>query len=106
MLKGLKEKVQKKLEKGDITEEKANQLNAKLDDHLKEIKEFKKLSLEEKKSKLLNNLQTRMNEKVKEDKISREKADEIIKKYSNELKDWDGESYPKFMRKYFMRRNH
>ncbi|MEJ6950805.1 hypothetical protein [Natronospora cellulosivora (SeqCode)] len=106
MLEGLKEKIQIKLKNGEITEEKANELNESIDKRLEEIKEFKKLTLEQKKSKLISELESRMEEEVEDGKISQEKANIIVEKFIKELEDWDGESYPKFMKKYFMRKNH
>lgn len=74
MLEGLKEKTEKRLKAGEITEEEAGRIKTRIEERIKEIKEFEKLPLEEKKKLLISSLESRLEKKVEENKLSQEKA--------------------------------
>lgn len=105
VLESLKENIQEKLEAGKISEEKAEFLNARIEKRIKEVRDFNKLSLEEKKSKLISDLESRLNKKVLKERIPQEKADEILKTETEKIQNWDGKSYPEFLKKYFFRKH-
>jgi len=98
-LKQKKEKVQSLLKEGKITKEQADAIIAKIDAKIKAIEEFNKHSPQQKKEKLLERFKASVEKKVKEGKLTREKADELIRKFSEKLKNWDGTGYPDFLRR-------
>lgn len=98
-LKNKKQKVKELLDGGKITKEEADDLNAKIDAKIKEIQEFNKLTVEQKRDKLTKRFKDKMNNRVKEGKMTREKADEIIKEFNKKIEQWDGKGYPGFMHK-------
>lgn len=104
MLESLKEKTEERLKAGEITEEEAERLKAKIDERIEEIKEFQKLPLEEKKKLIISSLENRLEKKVSENKLSQEKADEILQKKLEEIEAWDGKSNPEFLKRYFFRK--
>lgn len=106
VLESLKNKIEKKLKDREISKEKADKLTRKIDKRIKEIKEFKKLSLEEKKNKLLTALEERLKKKVEENKISQEEADEILNQEKEKIQNWDGKSNPDFLKRYFFWKKH
>lgn len=93
-LQARKEKIKVLLAQGKISKEVAEAKITLIDAKIKEIEEFNKLPLPEKKDKLINHFKTFMNDKVKEGKISREKADELITKYTERVRQWDGSGSP------------
>lgn len=100
-LESKKEKIQKLLKEGKITKEKADAITAKIDAKIKEIQEFNKLPLKQKKEKLISNFKASIERKVKEGKLSQDKADELIKKFNEKVQKWDGSGYPRFFKKGF-----
>lgn len=99
MLKARKEKIRKLLEEGTITKEKADFINGKIDAAMKEIQDFNALPLDQKKEKLLTRLKESMGQKVKNGKLTQDKADEMINGFSKEIEQWDGKGYPTFFKK-------
>lgn len=98
----MKKKIIESLRKeGKISDEKAAELQKILDERIKKNEEFNKLPLQKKKEILLQNFKTRIEEKVKAGKITREQADKIIKEFSEKIKKWDGNENPKFRKKRF-----
>lgn len=91
-----KEKVQSLLKEGKISKEKADEITKKLDEKIKKIKEFNKLPLEKKKEKLINDFKARIDKEVKDGRIPKEKADELLKEFTRRIEQWDGKGYPKF----------
>jgi len=98
-LKEKKEDIQKLEKEGKISKEEAERKIKKIDSKIKEIEEFNKLPLEQKREKLIEKFKKVMAEKVKEGKISQEKADELIKEYTKKIQEWDGKGMPKFYHK-------
>lgn len=99
MLQSRRQKVQELLNEGKISKEKADQINAEIDVKIKEVQEFNSLTLDQKKEKLQVRLKEKMDEKVKEGKLTREKADEFIEKFNKKIEEWDGTGYPGYMHK-------
>jgi vacuolar-type H+-ATPase subunit I/STV1 len=104
-LKKKKAKVKELLDAGKITKEEADDLNARIDAKIKEIEEFNKLTAEQKREKLKKGLKEKIDKKVKEGKLSRDKADEIIKKFNKRIDEWDGKGYPGFMHKSYIKKH-
>jgi len=68
----------------------------KIDEKIKQIEEFKKLPADKKKEVLINKFKERIEEKVKEGKLTRVEADKIIEKYTeklNKLKEKDFQNF-------------
>jgi hypothetical protein len=89
-----KEKVQSLLREGKITKEEAAEITARLDERIAKIKEFNKLTLPEKKAKLMEKHKAFIEMKVKEGTLSREKADAAIKEFNDRISKWDGKGFP------------
>lgn len=104
VLESLKEKTEKRLKAGEISKEETERIKARIDERIAEIREFEKLPLEEKKKILISSLEQRLEKKVRENKLSQEKADEILQKKREEIEAWDGKSYPEFVKRYFFRK--
>lgn len=89
-----KVKIQTLLKEGKITKEKANEITARLDSKIKEIQSFNKLTLQQKREKLINNCRASVEKQVKEGKLDSAKASEIINGYTEKINKWDGTGYP------------
>lgn len=94
-LENKKEKIQSMLKEGKITKEKADAITARINVRIHEINEFNKLTIQQKKTKLINDFRTSVENKVKEGKLTKEKANVMLKDYSDKLNKWDGSGYPK-----------
>lgn len=104
-LKNKKQKVRELLDAGKITKEEADDLNAKIGAKIKEIEEFNKLTVEQKREKLTKRFKEKVDRKVKEGKLPRKKADQIIKEFNKKIEEWDGSGYPSFMRKSYLKKH-
>lgn len=93
-LQSRKEKIQSKLKDGKISKEKADKITAKIDTKIKEIQEFNKLTLQQKKDKLESRFKSSLDKRIKNGKLTQDKADKLLKDYSDRLKSWDGKGYP------------
>lgn len=93
-LEAKKEKVQQMLRDGKITQEKADEITARINFKIKKIEEFNKLRPEEKKAKLISEFNARMSKKVKDGKITQDEANEKIEKFTERINQWDGTGYP------------
>jgi len=100
-LESKKEKVQAQLKEGKITKEKADEIIAKIDAMIKKIQEFNNLTLQQKKDKLIGDFKTSVDKRVKDGKLTQEKADELIKNYTDKVNKWDGTGYPKLGKRGF-----
>lgn len=96
ILESQKERVKSLLEEGKISREKADAIISRIDEKIKRIREFNKLPLDEKKEKLKAGFRKFIEKQVERGKLSREKADELIKKYDKQIEKWDGNGYPGF----------
>lgn len=101
-----KEKIQTLLKEGKISKEKADELTAKVDARIKEINEFNKLTLAQKKERLTTNLKASLAEKVKEGELTQADADKVLEKFTKKIENWDGKGYPKFHGKGFKQKKH
>lgn len=99
MMKARREKIQQLLKEGSISKEKADAITAKIDAGIKEIQDFNALPLAQKKEKLLTRFKESIGMRVKDGKLTQEKADEIISRYTKEIEQWDGKGYPRFFKK-------
>lgn len=100
-LQGRKEKVQSLLKEGKITREKADEITARIDSKIKEIQEFNKLPLQQKKEKLVSDFKALMEKKVNSGKLTREKADTMVREFTEKIEKWDGKGYPIFDKSWF-----
>ncbi len=95
-LESRKSEIQSLLKEGKITKEEADKKIERLDSKIKEIQNFNRLTLPQKKDKLINDCKSSLEKRVKEGKIDRNKADQIIKDYTEKINKWDGNGYPQF----------
>jgi molecular chaperone DnaK (HSP70) len=95
-LESRKEKIQQLLKEGKITKEKADEMTARVDKKIKDINEFNKLGLKQKREKLIKDFNASIDKKVGEGKLTREKADSLVKEYKDKIEKWDGTGYPRF----------
>jgi septal ring factor EnvC (AmiA/AmiB activator) len=101
VLESKKEQIQSELKSGQIAEDKANKIISKINSKIKKIQEFNSLSVQQKKERLISKFEKRINEKVHQKQISKDKADELIKKYTHKINSWNGNGYPHFKNHYF-----
>jgi hypothetical protein len=94
-----KERVEQQLKEGKITKEKADEIITKIDAKIKEIQEFNNMTLQQKRDSLMHRFKTSIEQKVKEGKLSQDKANQLIKDYTDKVNNWDGNDYPYFLRK-------
>jgi len=91
-----KARIQALLKEGKIEKEKADAIIKRIDERIKKLKEFNKLTTAQKKEKLIQEFKAKIAEKVKAGKLTKEKGDELIKKYTEKVEKWDGKGYPDF----------
>ena len=96
-----KAKVQSMLKAGEITKEEANEITARLDAKIAKIKEFNKLTLPQKRAKLVEDFKASIDNKVKEGRLTKEGAAEITRKFNEKVEKWDGNGLPKMHSKGF-----
>lgn len=94
MLEQRKANVRQELSEGKITKEEADNKIARIDKKIKDIQEFNKLPLKEKKEKLINSFTARVDKKVQEGELTRDNADKMISKFKAKVEKWDGNGYP------------
>ena len=94
-----KENIKKELKEGKITRKEADELTEKIDKRIARIKEFNRLPLPEKKAHLSSKFKSRIEQAVKDGKISKEEADKLQADFNKNLESWDGKGYPKLMHK-------
>jgi lipoate-protein ligase A len=92
-------RIRAKLKEGKITKEKADKITAKIDSRIEKIQQFNSLTTQQKKDKLIGDFKASLDEKVKAGRLTQEMADELLKKYTDKVNQWDGSGYPKFARK-------
>lgn len=98
-LENKKESIQKEYKEGKITKEKAEELTEKVDKHIAKIKEFNSLSLPQKKEHFSSKVKSRIEQDVKDGKLTKEEGEKILKAVNKELENWDGKEFPRFMMK-------
>lgn len=89
-----KEKVRSLLKEGKITKEQADEMTARIDEKIAKVKEFSKLTLPQKRARLMEEFKTSADKWVKEGKLTREKADVMIRDFNEKITKWDGSGYP------------
>jgi len=99
ILRERKEKVRSLVEKGKITKERADEINARIDARIKAVDEFNKLPLQQKRGKLIDEFRLKVETGVKEGRLTKEKADALLKEFSDKIAKWDGKGYPRFLLK-------
>jgi ribosomal protein S20 len=98
-----KAKIQQELQEGKITKEQADEKISKIDSKIKAIEEFKKLSVPEKKEKMISHFKARLDRKVESGKLDQNKADELLAEFTEKINQWDGTGFPKIDKKDFSR---
>lgn len=101
-----KAKIQSMLKAGEITKEEAAEKTARIDARIARINEFNKLTLPQKKAKLIEDFKASVNNKVKDGKITQEKADTITREFNEMITNWDGNGYPWLKGKWFKHGKH
>lgn len=96
-----KDKIQSMLRDGKITKEKADKITSRIEAKIKEIQEFNKLTVQEKKAKLIADFKASVEKKVKEGKIDKAKADDMLNRFTEKVNKWDGNGYPMFRHRQF-----
>ncbi len=89
-LESIKGKVSQDLKDGKISQEKADELNKKIDERIAKIKQFNSLSLPEKKQQLSEKFKSRMEEAVKEGRITKDEGGKLQAEFEKQLESWDG----------------
>ena len=101
-----KAKVQSLLKEGKITKEEAAEKTARIDARIAKINEFNKLTLPQKKAKLTEEFKASVNNKVKDGRLTQEKADAITREFNEMITNWDGNGYPWLQGKWFKHDKH
>ena len=89
-LKAEKTSIQTQLSIGKITQEEADKKIAEIDKSIEEQEEFNSLTLAEKKTKLVSDYTTRINQMVKDSKMIQTEADKALVEYKAQVEKWDG----------------
>lgn len=103
-LESQKERIQLLLKDGKINKEKADELTKKIDLKIEKVKEFNGLGPMQKKEKLLAEFNKFIEKQVKDGRLTREKADKMVKDFTEKINNWDGQGYPDFFRKGFSKK--
>ncbi len=93
LLESRKEKIQAQLKDGKITKEQADKELAAIDAQIKQINDFNALTLDQKKQKLIDDFKANIEKQVTAGKLTREKADQMIKNYTDKMSKWDGKGF-------------
>jgi Spy/CpxP family protein refolding chaperone len=101
-----KDKVSKLEKEGKISKEEADKKIREIDARIKGIEEFNKLPVEQKRAKLIEKFKEHMDLKVKDGKLSKEKADELISDYTKKIQEWDGNGFPHHFHKGHLKNEH
>jgi len=91
--------VQKLLKEGKISKEEAEEILKRIYKGIAEVKKFNKMSLEEKRAWLIRDCKDYLDSLVEKGEMEWNKAAEILEEYSEKIKNWNGEGYPRFFRK-------
>ena len=95
-----KEKVQSMLKEGKITKEEAAEKTARIDAKIAKVKEFNKLTLPQKRARLVEDFKASVDSRVKDGRLTKEKADSMIKEFNDMVAKWDGNGYPRMSGKW------
>lgn len=97
-LEDIKAKVTEKYNQGKISKEKYDNMISKINEKEQYIKELNSLTLSQKRQKLISDFTANLNKKVQSGKILQDKANELIKKYTDKVNKWDGTGFPPGMK--------
>ncbi len=92
-----KQEIQKDLKEGKIAKEKADELTKKIDERIEKIKKFNSLTLPEKKEHLSKNFNSRLEQQIKDGRITKEEGENLLADFNKQLESWDGKQPPKFI---------
>lgn len=95
-LKEARKKVEEMKKQGKISKEKADELIKQIDEKIRKIEEFNRLPLEQRKEMLIEHYKNKIAEKVNQGKLTQEHADELIRNFTEKVKEWDGKSFIEF----------
>lgn len=101
-----KDKVLEFEKEGKISKEEADKKVREIDARIKAIEEFNKLSVEQKRAKLIAKFKEHMDLKVNDGKMTKEKADEIISEYTKKIQEWDGNGFPHYFHRGHIKNEH
>lgn len=101
-LENIKAKVTEKYNEGKISKDKYDSIIAKINNMEQKINDFNKLTLDQKRQKLISDYTAAVNKKVQSGKITQDKANELIKNYTDKVNKWDGTGFPPGMKGMFM----
>ena len=88
--------IQEQVRAGKMTQEEADAKIARIEEKNKAIQDFNKLSVPEKKEKLLSRYREMLEKKVAAGKITRQEADRRLQAFTEKVEAWDGRGYPDF----------
>lgn len=96
MLEGRKQEIQKLLKDKKISADRAREWTEILDAKIADLKAFDRLTLQEKKAKLIADCKNKLDKLVAAGRMTKEKADSMLKAYSEKIGQWEGSGYPFF----------
>jgi DNA-binding protein H-NS len=91
-----KRHIQEQVRAGKLTQEEADARIARIEERIRDIREFNKLSVPEKKAKLLDRYRKMLEQKAAAGKITRQEADRRLQAFTEKVEAWDGQGYPDF----------
>ncbi|MDI3312482.1 MAG: hypothetical protein QJR05_13800, partial [Thermoanaerobacterium sp.] len=97
-LEDIKAKVTEKYNQGKISKEKYDNMISKINEKEQYIKGLNSLTLSQKRQKLISDFTAAINKKVQSGRITQDKANELIKKYTDKVNKWDGTGFPPGMK--------
>jgi lipoate-protein ligase A len=100
-LENRKKEIESLLLQGKISKEKAQSKIKRIDSKIKEIREFEKLSLKQKKEKLIKDCEIYLNKKMESGNLTQQEAEQIFKDFVDKINTWNGSGYPMFYKKGF-----
>ncbi len=103
LLENLKAKIEEKFSQGKISQNQENNIITKINSAEQKIENFNNMTLDQKKQTLIDYFTTIVNNQVKNDKITQDKANILIKNFTDNVNKWDGTGYPPVVMKYLKR---
>ncbi|QSZ26974.1 hypothetical protein ACETAC_08885 [Aceticella autotrophica] len=105
-LEDLKSKITEKFKAGKISQDEENKMLTKINDAEQKIKDFNNMTLDQKKQTLIKDFTARINQRVKDGKLTQDKANSMIQNFTDKVNKWDGKGYPKELRGLFGMKMH
>ncbi|ADL69453.1 hypothetical protein Tthe_1969 [Thermoanaerobacterium thermosaccharolyticum DSM 571] len=103
LLENLKAKIEEKYSQGKISQNQENNIITKINSAEQKIENFNNMTLDQKKQTLIDYFTTIVNNEVKNGKITQDKANTLIKNFTDKVNKWDGTGYPPVVMKYLKR---